>query len=284
MFNSIISSLKSSFQGLFPLPEIVTILAIVIFVVLIFKRLKLSPVIGYIVAGAVIGPYGLKISGFNDHTKAIAEFGIVFLLFSIGLELTFKRLLDMRKLILILGSVQFLVTSLVFGFICFYFTKNIATSLIVATSLSLSSTAIVLKLISENRQGNSLVGKSSLSVLLFQDLAVIPIFVLIPLLSQNSIDLFSISVALIVKSMIALSIIFLFGHFLIRPIFHQIAASKNNDLFIATTLLIILLSSWVTHQMGLSLALGAFISGVIIADTEFRHQVESNISQFRFGY
>jgi len=263
------------------LPDVLTILSFAIIVVLIFKKLRLSPVIGYIVAGALIGPYGFNLAGYNDATKSMAEFGVVFLLFMIGLEITLERLYAMRNMIFGIGSLQFLITGTIFGIICFKLTNNMSLSLVVGLGLALSSTAIVLKILGETYQANTKAGKISLSILLLQDLAVIPLFVLIPLLNKTGVNLFETSIAIIFKSFLALTSIIIFGRYLLKPLLHLIASQKHSDLFIASTLFVVLSAAWITNYTGLSLGLGAFIAGVMIAETEFQHQVKSTIDPFK---
>jgi CPA2 family monovalent cation:H+ antiporter-2 len=263
------------------LPDVLTILSFAIIVVLIFKKLKLSPVIGYIVAGALIGPYGFNIAGYNDVTKSLAEFGVVFLLFMIGLEITLERLFAMKKMIFGIGSLQLIVTGTIFGIISYNITNNLALSLVIGLGLSLSSTAIVLKILGETYQANTKAGKISLAILLLQDLAVVPLFVLIPLLNKSGVGIFEASVAIIVKSFITLTTIIVFGRYLLKPLLHIIASQKYNDLFIASTLFVVLSAAWVTNYTGLSLGLGAFIAGVMIAETEFQPQVKSTIEPFK---
>ena len=278
-FNNIFKSYQFGQHNM--LPDILTILFFAILAVVIFRKIKLSPLIGYIVAGALIGPYGLNISGYNDVTKSLAEFGVVFLLFVIGLELTIDRLLAMRKMIFGLGSAHFFLTSLIFLLILTPFLNDFSLTIIIATGLTLSSTAIVLKILSESYQANTRTGKISISILLLQDLAVIPLFVLIPLLGADDVNIANTVIIMIVKSLIALSIIIFVGRFLLRPILHVIAAQKYEDLFIATTLFLVLSSAWITNYMGLSLGFGAFIAGVMIAETEFQHKIKSTINPFK---
>ncbi|MFZ8864360.1 MAG: cation:proton antiporter [Rickettsiales bacterium] len=278
-FNNIFKSYQFGQHNM--LPDILTILFFAILAVVIFRKIKLSPLIGYIAAGALIGPYGLNISGYNDVTKSLAEFGVVFLLFVIGLELTIDRLLAMRKMIFGLGSAHFFLTSLIFLLILTPFLSDFSLTIIIATGLTLSSTAIVLKILSESYQANTRTGKISISILLLQDLAVIPLFVLIPLLGADDVNIVNTVIIMIVKSLIALSIIIFVGRFLLRPILHVIAAQKYEDLFIATTLFLVLSSAWITNYMGLSLGFGAFIAGVMIAETEFQHKIKSTINPFK---
>jgi CPA2 family monovalent cation:H+ antiporter-2 len=268
-------------NGYFTLPDVLIILFFAIFVVLIFKKIKLSPVIGYIFTGAIIGPYGLELTGYNDVTKSLAEFGVVFLLFSIGLELTLERLMAMKHLIFGLGLLQFLLSTATIGGVSYLITGEITLSIIIGASLALSSTAIILKLLSETHQANSKTGKISLSILLLQDIAVIPLFVLIPLLNNADISWSNVIFDMSIKSVIAILAIILFGRFFLKPILHVIAASRYNDIFVAAILLVVLSAAWVTKEMGLSLAFGAFMAGVMIAETQYQLKTKATIAPFK---
>ena len=281
IFNISLFNNDSLHNDYFTLPDVLTILLFAIFVVLIFKRIKLSPVIGYIFTGAIIGPFGLQLTGYNDVTKSLAEFGVVFLLFSIGLELTLERLLAMKHLIFGLGLLQFVLSTAVIGTISFLITEQLTLSIIIGASLALSSTAIILKLLSETHQANTKTGKISLSILLLQDLAVIPLFVLIPLLNNPDISWSNVVFDMSIKSIIAILAIILFGRFFLKPILHVIAASKYNDIFVAAILLVVLSAAWVTKEMGLSLAFGAFMAGVMIAETQYQLKTKATIAPFK---
>ena len=281
IFNTSLFNNNDLHNGYFTLPDVLIILFFAIFVVLVFKRIKLSPVIGYIFTGAIIGPFGLQLTGYNDVTKSLAEFGVVFLLFSIGLELTLERLLAMKHLIFGLGLLQFLLSTAVIGTIAFLITEQLTLSIIIGASLALSSTAIILKLLSETHQANTKTGKISLSILLLQDLAVIPLFVLIPLLNNPDISWSNIVFDMSIKSIIAILAIILFGRFFLKPILHIIAASKYNDIFVAAILLVVLSAAWVTKEMGLSLAFGAFMAGVMIAETQYQLKTKATIAPFK---
>lgn len=265
----------------YSLPDTITILFSAIFVIATFRKVRLSPVIGYIVAGAIIGPYGLNLAGYNSATKSLAEFGVVFLLFSVGLELTFERLMAMKKYIFALGSIQFVVTSVILALVLDLHFHNMLLSIIIGSSLSLSSTAIIFKMLSEEKSSNTVTGKISISVLLMQDLLVVPLFILIPVLGKGDINYYTLGGSILLKSVIAISIIIAAGRYLLRPMMHLIVSARYSDLFIATTLLLILSSAWVTEELGLSLGLGAFMAGVMLAETEFQPQVETTINQFK---
>ncbi|KAG6430141.1 hypothetical protein SASPL_108203 [Salvia splendens] len=248
-----------------------------------------SPVLGYLAAGILIGPYGLSIIRNVHATKAIAEFGVVFLLFNIGLELSVERLSSMKKYVFGLGSAQVLVTAVVVGLIAHH-TAGLAgpAAIVIGNGLALSSTAVVLQVLQERGESTSRHGRATFSVLLFQDLAVVVLLILIPLVSPSSskggIGFQAIAEALglaAVKAVVAISAIIAGGRLLLRPIYKQIAENKNAEIFSACTLLVILGTSLLTARAGLSMALGAFLAGLLLAETEFSLQVESDIAPYR---
>jgi CPA2 family monovalent cation:H+ antiporter-2 len=247
-------------------------------IVVIFKELKLSPALGYLVAGTTIGPFGLGIVSSIATTKAVAELGIVFMLFAIGLELTLAKLSSMKRYVLGFGGLQVLISSLAIFIICHFCLKiNIDTSIVIGVALAMSSTAIVLQIIQEKTEQNSKIGKLAFSVLLMQDLAVIPILVLLPILAKKSSNLIpALSIAL-GKAIIAMIIIFAFGRLCLRPIYRLIAKSHNDVLFLSFTLLIVLGSAYISQIFDMSSALGAFIAGLMVAETEYRYRVEEEI-------
>jgi len=260
------------------LRDILVLLFASVAIVIIFKQFGLSPALGYLVSGAAIGPFGFGVLTSGETTKSIAEFGIVFLLFAIGLELTFGRLMSMKKYVLGFGSLQVIFTSVVISFICHqFFDLNLETSVIVGSALSLSSTAIVLQVISENSEETTRVGRLSFSILLMQDLAVIPILVLLPILSKTNINIAHALGGALIDALIAMAIIFAVGRSLLRPVYRLIAESKSQVLFLSFTLVIILGSAYLSNYMGLSFALGAFIAGLMVAETEYKYRVEEEI-------
>ncbi|VVA89608.1 unnamed protein product [Arabis nemorensis] len=265
------------------------LLASVIFVPLFQKIPGGSPVLGYLAAGILIGPYGLSIIRNVHATKAIAEFGVVFLLFNIGLELSVERLSSMKKYVFGLGSVQVLVTAAVVGLIAHYVAGQAGpAAIVIGNGLALSSTAVVLQVLQERGESTSRHGRASFSVLLFQDLAVVVLLILIPLISPNSskggVGFQAIAEALglaAVKAAVAITAIIAGGRLLLRPIYKQIAENRNAEIFSANTLLVILGTSLLTARAGLSMALGAFLAGLLLAETEFSLQVESDIAPYR---
>ncbi|KAL9245341.1 hypothetical protein vseg_019004 [Gypsophila vaccaria] len=265
------------------------LLASVIFVPLFQKLPGGSPVLGYLAAGILIGPYGLSIIRHVHGTKAIAEFGVVFLLFNIGLELSVERLSSMKKYVFGLGSAQVLATAAAVGFIAHFVSKQAGpAAIVIGNGLALSSTAVVLQVLQERGESTSRHGRATFSVLLFQDLAVVVLLILIPLISPNSskggIGFQAIAEALglaAVKAIVAITAIVAGGRLLLRPIYKQIAENQNAEIFSANTLLVILGTSLLTARAGLSMALGAFLAGLLLAETEFSLQVESDIAPYR---
>jgi CPA2 family monovalent cation:H+ antiporter-2 len=263
-------------------------------VVPIFSRLGFSPVLGYLAAGALLGPLGLGslIQSFPalfwftvsdaEDVAGIAELGVVFLLFLIGLELSLHRLMTMRRLVVGLGGLQVLITTVLLAALAVYFGKTPSEAIILGASLSLSSTAIVLELLSKQERLKTNVGRTSFAVLLAQDIAVIPLLIFIALLTagpQGSV-LASVGKA-VMQAAIALAVIIIFGRFLLQPLFRLVASTRSRDLFIATALFVVIAAGVITNQAGLSMALGAFVAGLLLAETEYRRAVEATIDPFK---
>lgn len=260
------------------LRDILVLLFASVIIVIVFRQLGLSPALGYLVSGAAIGPFGFGILTSTETTKSIAELGIVFLLFAIGLELTFGRLMAMRKYVLGFGSLQVIFTSAAISFIAHkFFGLGLETSIVVGSALSLSSTAIVMQVINEHSEQSTRVGRLSFSILLMQDLAVIPILVLLPLLAKSDTKIADALGGALLDAIIAMGIIFVVGRLFLRPIYRLIAETKNDVLFLSFTLMVILGSAYLSSHMGLSFAFGAFISGLMVAETEYKYRVEEEI-------
>lgn len=260
------------------LNDILILLLASVIVVVSFRQIGLSPALGYLIAGAIIGPFGMQYVETTTSTKSIAELGIVFMLFAIGLELTFSRLTAIKKYVFGFGTLQIIITSAIITYICvYYFKLPIEGSIIISCALAMSSTAIVMQVITENGEQSTRVGRLTFSILLMQDLAVIPILVLLPLLSKNNLNIFNALSGALINTIIALIIIFAIGRLLLKPFFRIIAHTQNEVLFLSFTLMIILGSALLCHKLGLSFALGAFIAGLMVAETEYRYRVEEQI-------
>ena len=260
---------------------LIRILMIAVVVVILCKRLNLPAIIGYIAIGVVVGPHALGWVPDTEDTYALADFGVVFLMFTIGLEFSLTRMWRMKHLVFGLGGAQVLLTVLLTTLFGHWLSMNWQQSIVVACIISLSSTAIVSKQLVDQNELNSPHGKNAISILLFQDLAVIPFFILISSFIQQT-DvmhwsmLFSIGKAfLLIMAMLGL------GRWILRPLFREIAATESLELFTLSVLLVTLVSAWLTHRFGLSLALGAFMAGMMLGETEFRHQIEATIRPFR---
>ena len=260
----------------------------------VMPRLKVSPVLGYLAMGALLGPYGLgrwadqslavdwfTVTG-EKQISFIADLGIVFLLFFIGLELSMRRLLTLRRLVFGLGGLQIVLTTVLFTAIGWWLGGAPATSLVIGACLALSSTAIVMELLSGQRRMMSATGRTSFAILLAQDLAVIPLLLFIGALggtSQGSVWI-SIGTALL-EAVAAILVIGLVGRLILRPLFRLAAGSDNPEFFMAATLLVAVGSGVIAGVAGLSMALGAFIAGLLLAETEYRRAVEAMIDPFR---
>lgn len=250
------------------------------------KRLGLGSVLGYLIAGIVIGPYLLNVVGKTDDVMHVAEFGVVLMLFLIGLELKPALLWQLKGPILGLGSVQVLLTTGVIALMGFtLFAQSWQRALAIGMILAISSTAIVLQSLTERRQLKTESGQACFAVLLFQDIAVIPMLALIPLLAPHG-DVPDVSHSLagwkdgLLIAGVIIGII-LGGHYLMRPVFRFIAQSGLREIFVAAALLLVILIALAMQQVGLSPALGTFLAGVVLAESEYRHELEANIEPFK---
>ena len=263
--------------------HIILILLITAVITVSFCRLLHLPnIIGYLIAGVLVGPYGFGWIADNIETRVLAEFGVVFLLFTIGMEFSLARLFAMRSTVLGLGTLQVLSTALITSLICKLIGLGNEAAFVIGGIMAMSSTAIVIRQLSEQLELHSRHGRQAVGILLFQDLAVIPLLILIPALAdthQQSIT--ELLFWALGKGIIVLILMLSIGHWLLRPIFHAVAKTRSPDLFMLTVLLFTLAAAWLTHTAGLSLALGAFLAGMMIGETEFRHQVEADIRPFR---
>jgi Kef-type K+ transport system membrane component KefB/voltage-gated potassium channel Kch len=263
-------------------------------VIPIFRKLGLSSILGFLIVGALIGPnmlgrladtypwLGNFVFTESEELSQFADLGVVFLLFLIGIELSFERLITMRRLVFGLGGLQMLVTTIVLTVIGLWLGLAAAEALILGAALSLSSTAIVVQLLSDAKRLGTHTGRASFSVLLFQDLAVIPILLLVNVLGANETG-FGLSAIFtaIFQALIAIALIVVVGRFLLRPLLRLVAHARSGDLFMATTLLIAVGAGYAASLAGLSMALGAFLAGLLLAETEFRREVEAIIEPFK---
>ena len=263
---------------------LVILLAAAVVAVPVAKRLGFGSVLGYLAAGLIIGPDGLRLVTDVDSIGQVSELGVVMLLFLIGLELRPARLWVMRRSVLGLGAAQVVVTAAVLAFCGHMFGLAWATATVIGFGLALSSTAIVLPMLAERELLATRAGRDGFSVLLFQDLAVIPAVALLPLFDGGIGDVTDIAsgqVWLAVgKALAAVLIVLIGGRFLIRPIFHAVESAKAPEIFTATALVIVMGTAALVSLVGLSMSLGAFMAGVLLADSEYRHELQADIEPF----
>ena len=265
------------------LGQIAIFLAAAVIAIPIFRYFKLGSVLGYLAAGIIIGPACLGLISKIDATQHIAEFGIVLLMFVIGLELQPSRLWVLRKPIFGLGLAQVLATTLCIGAAAYFgFGQSLASALVIGFALSMSSTALVLQLLAERGQLNSQYGRSAFSILLFQDIAVLPTLALLPLLGAAA----AAKAAgpggwLVLKLIAVLAAVVVGGRYVLRPMLRIVAATRVAEAFTAAGLLVVIGTALLVAQVGLSLSLGAFLAGVLLADSEFRHELEADIEPFK---
>lgn len=261
--------------------DVLFFLTAAVVVVPTFQRLRSSPILGYLAAGILIGPYGLALIGDTKAAHTLAELGVVFLLFMIGLELSVSRLRALGSKVFGLGSLQVLITSGVIGTAAYLFGLPFEAATIIGGGLALSSTAFVLQLLVERGERATRFGLTTFAILLLQDIAVVPLLILVALLGAEGGSFLQAFGAAALNGAAALAVAIGFGRFLLRPLYRMIASMRSVELFVATTLLVVLGMGWVMTLAGLSMELGALLAGLLLAETEYRHQIEADIRPFR---
>ncbi len=249
--------------------------------VVVFRRFNLPPVLGYLFVGSVIGPHALNLMNDIHRAESLAEFGVVFLMFSIGLEFSLPKLFAMKRIVFGLGLLQVAVTMALVAGLVMLFGVSWQIGIALGGVFAMSSTAVITKLLAERMQLDSAHGREIMGVLLFQDLAVVPLLVIIPSLTQPPEKLAVLLAIALVKAVVVLALILVFGQRLVRKWFHFVARAKSSEVFILNVLLITLSLATITELAGLSLALGAFVAGMLISETEYKFQVEEDIKPFR---
>lgn len=262
--------------------SILILLGVAVVLVALFRYLRLPQILAYLCAGIVVGPYGMGWIPDLEGTRYIAEFGLVFLMFTVGLEFSLPKLIAMKNVVFGLGGAQVFISCFVFGLAAWLLGVSAKGAIVIGGMLAMSSTAIVMKLLADQLEQNSRHGRHAISVLLFQDLIVVPFLILIPALAGDVTQ--SVWVMLgwaLLKGALVLVGIMLVGRWLLRPFFHEVASARLREYFMLAVLLLTLASAWITEVAGLSLALGAFLAGMMLGETEYRHQVEGDILPFR---
>ncbi|MEE1613763.1 cation:proton antiporter domain-containing protein [Microvirga sp. CF3016] len=263
-------------------------------VVPLFHRLKISPVLGFLAAGALLGPYGLgrlmpsypwvDWLTFTDPegTSRLAEFGVVFLLFTIGIELSWQRLRLLRRMVFGFGTLQVVLCTLALSLFAYKAVDTVAAAVLIGIALALSSTAIVLPVLAEQKRLNTSPGRASFSALLFQDLAVAPILLTIAVLDIRQPEVTTLTlVTSLLQAALALAVIVVLGRIVLRPFFQMVSTTKSPELFMAACLLVVMVTSLAAAASGLSMALGAFIAGILLSETEYRRAVDTTIQPFK---
>ena len=261
--------------------DTIVLLATAALVTPLMGRLKLSPVLGFLAAGIGIGPTGLGLVSDVATSTKLAELGVVFFLFEMGLELELERLKSVGRDAFRLGSCQFLLTAALFGLWAASMGSSGPGAIVLGGGLALSSSAFVIQLLSEKGELASRFGRASFGILLFQDLAVVPLLVVTPLLGGSSAQLGAALRLAALKSAAALSLIFLSGRLLLQRAYKIVASTKDQTAFLAITLLTVISTSAFTMALGLSDTLGAFLAGVLLAESKYRYQIEADIAPFR---
>jgi len=264
------------------LSDTIILLAISVVCVALFRRVKLPAILAYLTVGICLGPHAANLVQSSDTLHFLAEVGIAFLLFSLGLEFSLNKLIANRRSVVGLGSAQVSLTLLIAGLSAWLLGANKETAFVIGCVIALSSTAIVIKQLGEQLELDSRHGSASISILLFQDIAVVPMLVIIPAIASEHETSFLVELSYSFAMGVGVTILMLaIGRWLLRPLFHEVASAHSAELFTLTVLLIALVSAWVTELAGLSMALGAFLAGMMLSETEFKHQIENDIRPFR---
>jgi len=259
---------------------VVLLLAAVIAVPLA-KRWRLGAVLGYLGAGALIGPSGLRLIGNTEQIAQLSEFGVVLMLFVIGMELSPQRLWVMRRAVFGHGSLQMAGTAALIGVVAYATGLDWRTALVIGLGLALSSTAIDLQLLAERKELTSAHGRLGFAILLFQDVAAIPILALIPTLGAGIAAEHDASPFAAVRVILTIAVVVVGGRYLLRPLFRSVSKVGSPEVFTAATLLVVIGTAWLMELAGISMSLGAFLAGVLLADSEYRHEIEAQIEPFR---
>jgi CPA2 family monovalent cation:H+ antiporter-2 len=264
------------------LSQILILLAGSIAVLTLVRRFALPPILGYLVVGMILGPNALGLASDAEAVQLLAEIGVVFLVFTLGLEFSLARMIAMKREVLGVGGLQVLVTTAAFGGAAWALGVDPAVAIVLGGALAMSSTAIVVRQLGEQLEINRTHSRLAVGVLLFQDLAFAPFLALATSISAAS-DVLSPAwlLGMVGRAVVALLLVLVLGRSLFRPLFREIARHRSSETFTLTVLFVALSSAWATHALGLSMALGAFLAGMLLSETEFRHQTEAVIKPFQ---
>jgi monovalent cation:H+ antiporter-2, CPA2 family len=266
----------------FVFANLLIILASSLVVIALFQRLRLPPVLGYLCVGLMIGPSAFNWVNESEALPDLAELGVVFLLFSLGLEFSLSKMLALRRVVFGLGSLQVLCSGMLLGGLLMLLGMPITPALLLGAGLSLSSTAIVSKELSSLGEIFSSHGQNAIAVLLFQDVVAVLLLTLVPVFAGSSDQAWYWALPLTLGKTVVLFVgLLLVSRWLLPRLFHEVAAARSPELFVLLALVIVLLTAWLTHLLGLSPALGAFLAGMLLGESHYRHQIEADIRPFR---
>ncbi|MDH4129003.1 MAG: cation:proton antiporter, partial [Spirochaetota bacterium] len=263
------------------LKDIIIIFGLSVLILFVFHRIRLPAIVGFLFTGILVGPYGLGLIQAIKDVESLAEVGVVLLLFIVGIEFSLKKLIQIKRSILIGGSTQVLLTILLTSFFAIQLGINIKIAIFIGFLLSLSSTAIVLKYIQDKREIDTPHGRTTLAILIFQDIIFVPMMLIIPILSGTDENIFKSLLLLLAKGISIIFLMYVCIKWLIPKVLHYIILTRSRELFIFSVLSICFAMSWFTHILGLSFALGGFLAGLIISETEYGHHAISNVLSFR---
>ena len=262
--------------------NLLIILASSLVMIALFRRLRLPPVLGYLCVGLMVGPQAFDWINESEHLPDLAELGVVFLLFSLGLEFSLSKMIALRQVVFRLGSQQVLISSALLGGVLMLLGMPFTAALLLGAGLSLSSTAIVTKELSSLGEIFSSHGQNAVGVLLFQDVVAVLLLTLVPVFAGSSDQAWYWALPLtLIKTVVLFLGLLLASRWLLPRLFQEVAASRSAELFVLLALVIVLLTAWLTHLLGLSPALGAFLAGMLLGESHYRHQIEADIRPFR---
>ncbi|QJQ95156.1 MULTISPECIES: monovalent cation:proton antiporter family protein [Halomonadaceae] len=262
--------------------QMLLLLGATVFIVLIFQRLRIPPSLGYLLVGVILGSHTAGPVLPDENIRVIAEFGIVFLLFTIGLSFSIKQIYALRHTILGLGSAQVALTTAVIALLAWRLGTPAAAAFVIGAVFAQSSTTIITKQLMEQGESQTRHGRLGTTVSVFQDITAVPFVVVIPVLGVAAANEVASALGFaLFKAALAFAVVMVSGRYLLKPLFHLVAERRSAELFTLTVLFVSLVAAWTTNTLGLSMAFGAFLAGMVLGETEFRHQVESTIRPFR---
>ncbi|RMF12055.1 MAG: hypothetical protein D6763_01665 [Alphaproteobacteria bacterium] len=263
------------------LDQVMIFLIAAVCAVIVLHRLGWSPVVGYLIAGAIIGPFGLELVEDDETIHHLGELGVIFLMFTIGLELSFERLKAMRRDVFGLGGAQVVLTLVAIAALTFVVVRDWVLGAVIGGALALSSTAVVLQLLVERDELASRIGRKAFAILLFQDLAVVPLLLMVSILAGDTPSFGLVAALTVAEALVAIALVLFLGRVLLRPIFRAVAATRSSEVFTAASLLTLFGIAMLMEAVGLSMALGAFLAGLLLAETEYRQQIEMDIQPYK---